>query len=157
MPGIVLCSFYLTSVQHLILLTVKCNLINLRFWLVVLALHQNVFLSIYLMELCSEKQILLLLCLLNLWGSTRFSHRYIIISFYILPLAYIIQSFSDSFDHLYADDIQFNMFFKPHQLCTLFHCLTWISDWLFISQSFSLFCSVAKSTLKVLQHIFSMT
>uniref|UniRef100_A0A669AWP7 Reverse transcriptase domain-containing protein n=1 Tax=Oreochromis niloticus TaxID=8128 RepID=A0A669AWP7_ORENI len=57
----------------------------------------------------------------------------LLFSFYMLPLAGIIQSFSDLSYHFYADDIQLHMSFKPHQLdrlSTLVQCLTQVSDWL---------------------------
>uniref|UniRef100_A0A3P9C069 Reverse transcriptase domain-containing protein n=1 Tax=Maylandia zebra TaxID=106582 RepID=A0A3P9C069_9CICH len=55
----------------------------------------------------------------------------LLFSFYMLPLAGIIQSFSDLSYHFYADDIQLHMSFKPHQLdrlSTLVQCLTQVSD-----------------------------
>uniref|UniRef100_A0A3Q4NBY6 Reverse transcriptase domain-containing protein n=1 Tax=Neolamprologus brichardi TaxID=32507 RepID=A0A3Q4NBY6_NEOBR len=57
----------------------------------------------------------------------------LLFSFYMLPLAGIIQSFSDLSYHFFADDIQLHVSFKPHQLdrlSTLVQCLTQVSDWL---------------------------
>uniref|UniRef100_A0A3P9CSH2 Reverse transcriptase domain-containing protein n=1 Tax=Maylandia zebra TaxID=106582 RepID=A0A3P9CSH2_9CICH len=105
----------------------------------------------------------------------------LLFSFYMLPLAGIIQSFSDLSYHFYADDIQLYMSFKPHQLdrlSTLVQCLTQVSDWLSnnylvlnmnktetmiiappdlyskISQVLAPFCSSAKPNIRNLGVIF---